>query len=51
MKHIEQKIQYDTKVITYPNGDTVVKTYDKKLERKINKNVEVEMKKAMDERE
>lgn len=36
MKHIEQKIQYDTKVITYPNGDTVVKTYDKKLERTVS---------------
>lgn len=36
MKHIEQKIQYDTKIITYPNGDTVVKTYQKKLERTIS---------------
>ena len=36
MKHIEQKIQYDTRVVAYPNGDTVVKTYQKKLERKIS---------------
>lgn len=36
MKHIEQKIQYDTKVVTYPNGDTVVKKYYKKLERTLS---------------
>lgn len=36
MKLIEQKIQYDTKVITYPNGDTVVRKYEKKIERTIS---------------
>lgn len=36
MKHIDVVKRYDTKVLTYPNGDTNIKIYQKKIERKIS---------------
>ena len=36
MKHIDVVKRYDTRVLTYPNGDKNIKFYQKKIERKIS---------------